>query len=224
MIKKLFIGAVLVLILMVSILFLIPWGNYESDLEKSPLIESLDLIDSLGQAIPLLDDLEGFYSVTSDEHGVAELLFEIEGLKNTKGAFEVFTINFNILDDYKKSELNVIIESSSINTNNSMRDESLVSDEFFNAEKFPTIEYHADNLEFMDSLYMINGSLTLMEVTKELSFPFKYVGNGVNKNRIFFEAFEGSFEFDRTEYGMREEGGVGNIVTISFYCELTRPD
>ena len=79
MIKKLIIGAIIIGIIAVGVIFLIPWGNYESNLVKSDLEETELKVDSSGQIIPTLDDLEGLYFVNSTIEGnIAELIFEIE--------------------------------------------------------------------------------------------------------------------------------------------------
>lgn len=220
MYKKLFFAGIALVSITGTTLFLIPWGNYESNLEKSELTKVENDFDSSGVVLPSLDDLYGIYHVESGEGNIAEILFKIDGLKNTVGAFEEFSIDFDIKDSFALSNLDVVIQAASVNTENATRDESLVSQDFFHVAKFPTIEYHAEQIEFKNSVYTAKGELTLMGTTKTLEVPFKHVGSGRNKNKVDFEAFEGEFEFDRTQYGMVEEAGVGNIVKISFYCEM----
>ena len=36
------------------------------------------------------------------------------------------------------------------------------------------------------------------------------------------EVFEGSFSYDRTEYGMQKSDGVGDLVNVKFYTELVK--
>lgn len=218
--KKYIFAGIMVLVITAAIIYVVPWGNYESQLDKSELTENSEEKDSSGQTIPSLDQIEGHFTLDTAHKNKAEILFEIDGLKDTKGAYEKFDIQFDIAEDYTNSKLNVVIDAGSVNTNNSMRDESLVSDEFFDVQQYPTIEYHANEIAVTDTGYVAKGNLTLMATTKELEFPFKHLGNGTYDNEIPFEAFEGTFVFDRTEYGMPEEGGVGNLVTIHFYCEL----
>ncbi len=220
--KKMAIGILLVALIVIAVIFFVPWGNYESDLVKSDLDKPEELTDSTGNIIPTLDDLEGLYQVESGEGQAAELIFEIDGLKETKGAFEEFSVFFEINDTFAFSTLDIEIEAASVNTENTMRDESLVSDEFFDTGNYPLIQYHSYTLTFSDSIYMLDGELILMDHRNELSFGFKHLGGGTNDAGSDFEAFEGNFEFDRTEYGMPEESGVGNIVSISFYVELIK--
>ena len=128
--------------------------------------------------------------------------------------------DFDIAADYHQSELTVVIQAASINTGNSMRDEHLLEEDFFHAEKYQTILFESKEIIDGDTSYLAMGDLTLMNKTSAIDLPFKPIGNGTNADGEAFEAFEGSFVFDRIEYGMEEVSGAGNIVTINFYCEL----
>lgn len=219
MIKKIIIAGVIIVVLAVVAFFVIPWGEYESKLEKSDVQEEV-VTDSTGTVIPSLSLIQGTYSVTSGENSQAEILFDVEGLKKTKGAFEEFNVSFEIPEDYEQSKLTVEIQSASINTGNSMRDEHLAEEDFFHVTEFPIIKYEASTVAMTDTGYIANGNLLLLEASNPLEVPFKHLGNGTDKNGNEFEAFEGTLVFDRTEYGMEEVSGAGNVVTVSFYCEL----
>lgn len=219
MLKKIIIIVVVLIVVAVGVFFLIPWGEYESKLEKSQVNQEVT-VDSSGTEVPSLSLIQGDYSITSGEGVQAELLFDVEGLKKTKGAFEDFSVDLNVAEDYTKSTLNVTIQTASINTGNTMRDEHLAEEDFFNIPNYPQIEFNSSTLTRTDTGYVANGELTLLAETKVLNVPFKHLGNGTNSSGEDFEAFEGNFVFDRTEYGMEEVSGAGNVVTVSFYCEL----
>jgi polyisoprenoid-binding protein YceI len=219
MVKKILIIGGIVVVLAVVVLFAIPWGEYESNVDKSDLEETItyDATDTLA-SVPSLDELEGEYAASAGE--TAEILFHTDGLKKTKGGFEEFEISFDVQDDFKQSNLTVTIQTASLNTGNSLRDEHLVEEDFFDAKKFPTIIYTANQIALGDTSYIAKGEMTMNGTTNELEVPFLHLGSGGEK--VTFEAFEGSFEFDRTNYGQEEESGVGNIVRVEFYCELVK--
>ncbi|MFT5821576.1 MAG: polyisoprenoid-binding protein YceI [Crocinitomix sp.] len=218
MIKKIIIGIIVLVVIGVAVFLLVPWGEYESKLEKSD-VETEVAVDSTGNEVPSLSLIQGEYS-TNIVETQAELLFDVDGLKQTKGAFERFVIDFTIGEDYHQSTLSVNIESASLNTGNGMRDEHLVDPDFFDVEKYPSITFLSTSIEDGDTSYVAKGDLTLLSNTKPIDVPFKHLGNGTNKTGQAFEAFEGSFVFDRVEYGMEEVSGAGNVVTVDFYCEL----
>lgn len=219
MLKKIIIGGAIVGVIAAAVLYFMPWGEYESKIEKSEIITE-EIVDSIGQVVPTLSNIQGLYGIESGEDVQAEILFHVEGLKKTKGAFEEFAISFDVPEDYTASTLSVDIISKSINTNNKMRDEHLLDPDFFNVENYPEINFNSTRVSQSDTGYVAHGELTLLAETKPLDVPFKHLGGGENENGDHFEAFEGKFIFDRIEYGMEEVTGAGNVVTVEFYCEL----
>lgn len=219
MLKKIIIGGIILIVIGVAVFLIVPWGEYESNLEKSEIQEEI-VVDSAGTVVPSLSLIQGNYSVASGEGAQAELLFDVDGLKKTKGAFEKFSIDFNIAEDFTQSTLTVNIEAASIKTGNGMRDEHLAEADFFDVKKYPTITFSASTVAQTDTAYVAKGELKLLDATNPIDVPFKHLGKGTNKNGVDFEAFEGNFTFDRTAYGMEEVTGAGNVVTVSFYCEL----
>jgi polyisoprenoid-binding protein YceI len=206
----------------VIIIMVVPWGSYESNLEKSDLTEKIDFdSDSTNTSTPSLDELEGKFAVDITKGGNAEIIFDTEGLKATKGGFEDFNISFDIANDFSQSQLEVNIKTESLNTGNEMRDEHLREAEFFDAGKYPQILFKSSTILLGDTSYIAKGQLTLNGTSKDLEIPFLHVGAG-GKGELEFEAFEGAFEFNRIDYGQEESSGVGNIVKIKFYCELSK--
>ena len=124
MLKKIIMAGIILAVVGVGVFFLVPWGEYESKLEKSEL-EEVVAVDSVGNTVPTLSLISGNYYVKSGEESQAELLFDVDGLKSTKGAFEDFEVDFTIAEDFTRSNLKVTIQSATINTGNGMRDEHL---------------------------------------------------------------------------------------------------
>lgn len=222
MLKKVIIIGVILIVLGAIAFMLVPWGEYESKLEKSEIEKVVELDSTTGEIIPSMSLIEGKYSVESGENSHAEITFQLDGLKDTKGGFDKFSIDLKIPEAYTESKLKVEIQAKSINTGNEMRDEHLLEEDFFDTKKFPKITFESEVVEFLDSSYVAKGNLTLLKETKPLEVPFKHLGAGKNDAGKEFEAFEGTFSFDRIAFGMKESASVGNIVTVSFYCELIK--
>ena len=219
MTKKIIIAALILAVIGAGIIISIPWGEYESKLDKSEVNQEVET-DSSGNIIPSLSLIEGVYIAESKDSANAEILFHADGLKKTKGAFENFSIQFNINSDYTQSELMVTLQSNSINTNNGLRDEHLMEEDFFDVANYPEIKFNANLINQTDTGYIAQGELSLLSAVNPIDVPFKHLGSGKNDEDINFEAFEGEFTFDRTAYGMEEVSGAGNVVTLTFYCEL----
>jgi polyisoprenoid-binding protein YceI len=60
----------------------------------------------------------------------------------------------------------------------------------------------------------------MMGESKDLAFSFEYKGITENSKGLKVAIFEGTFEIDRTNFGMEHVVSVGDNVTINFYCEL----
>lgn len=219
--RKIIIGGIIALVIgviTVVIIFNMDWGGRTSTIKKTEIVEYVDSTDESGIILPGLDNLSGKYEVSTD-NGNAELLFEIDGLKNTQGAFEKFKVEFDIQDDFTQSILNVKIDAKSINTENEMRDDHLKDEDYFNVKKYPNINFKSSEIEFADTIYYAHGELEFMGEKNPLTINFDYVGGQILEEKQI-EVFEGKFEFDRTKYGMEHESGIGDIVKISFYLEL----
>lgn len=140
-------------------------------------------------------------------------------LKKTTGRFNDVEVVLEVKEKRETSQLLVNIKTASIFTNNKMRDESLVSDEFFNVQKYPEIIFKSDSLTNKNYVMKAYGKLTFMGETKPLNFPFTVLGKTIKKEQVTY-GVSGSFDFDRTKYGMPHEKGVGDIVHISFYVDF----
>jgi polyisoprenoid-binding protein YceI len=193
------------------------WGTVESELKKTDV--TFEGISEEPLAILDLGYLEsGQYKAITSEGDNLELLFKVEGLKKTTGKFNEFEVFLNVKGD--SSALEVKIQANSIFTNNKMRDESLISDEFFDVNNFPEINFKSSRISKSDTSMVAVGILSLLGQTNGLSVPFDILGEGVSENGDSVYIVEGQFEFDRTKYGMLPEKGIGDIVSVSFYCEF----
>ena len=211
-IKLLVAGAIL---LVIGILIFSNWGSPESKLKKTNIerIKTQDFSSILNTT----------WTNNKTDPTSAEISFDIEGLKDTKGFFKDFDITFKVSEnDPLKAKLKVSIHINSINTDNDMRDKELMGIDFFNTEKYPTIDFYSKEIINMDTSFTTNGTLQMMGEIQPLSFIFKYSGIADNKMGTKVAIFEGNLIIDRTKFGMKPVTSVGNEVQIKFYCELIK--
>ena len=141
---------------------------------------------------------------------------------NTGGDFSGLKGNIHFSpDQISASKFDVTVAVTTIDTDNKMRDKNLVSDEYFDAEKFPVIHIVSTKIEktnkTSDGFYFFNGTLTIKGVTKDISFPFqaKQNGNGF--------LFTGDFTIDRTAFGLGQKNIVlSNKVLVSLSVATTK--
>jgi len=90
------------------------------------------------------------------------------------------------------SVFNVTVDANTINTDIDMRDSHLKKEEYFNTEKYPTINFVSTAVTANN----VTGNLTIKGVTKQISFPFTV------KPSAGGYLFEGSFEINRRDFGV----------------------
>jgi polyisoprenoid-binding protein YceI len=222
------IGLVLGAIALIAIgtVFLIPWGNAESEVDKTVAETPVNKI-KVSEDVVLNDitEVQGtFISQNNQDKVTSEIMFHITGPQDATGSFKQFTINFNCDSDYKNASISVVIDPLSIYTANKMRDESIKGDGFFESDNFPEIIFNSHQIEIGDTSYTATGTLFMLGVEKEITVNFMYKGKGKNDEGKPIIIFQGEFTLDRTEHGMEETSGIGNNVEVSFYTELVEKE
>ena len=215
--KYISIGVVLVGLTSFIALYVNWGGNPESKLNKTTLLDHLQKTNSSFENI-----LGTTWINQKNDSSSSEVSFTIESSpKYTKGIFENVDILFKVSEnDPTKSKLSVTIDVSSINTDNEMRDENLMDDDYFNLNSFPKISFQSDEIIKTDSSYIAIGVIDMMGLQNELSFDFIFKGLGQNNRQQKVAVFEGEFTLDRVKLGMPTVKSIGDQVDVKFYCEL----
>ena len=114
------------------------------------------------------------------------------GISNVRGSFGEYeaTVEF---DPEDMSTLSVVatIQTSSVDTGNERRDNHLRSDDFFNAEEFPTLQFVSKEVrDLEDGEFKLVGDLTIRDVTKEIALNAEFLGmaSAQNGRKAGFEA------------------------------------
>ncbi|MEN9699876.1 MAG: hypothetical protein RLZZ301_1074 [Bacteroidota bacterium] len=137
---------------------------------------------------------------------------------DVSGDFDSFsgTIVFNE-SNLSSSKMSFKIKAESINTGNGMMNKHAKSADWFDAEKYPNIEFSSTRFEKTDAGYKIYGKLEMHGVTKEVSIPFTFSKKG-NKATIIAK-----FSVDRTDYqiGKKDKDVAANL-KINATINLTK--
>ena len=102
--------------------------------------------------------------------------FKIKNLGiNVKGNFLEINISSYIdLDNLDNNYINANIKVNSINTGNNKRDEHLLKEDFFDADKYEEIGFKSANIEKLpDNSFSLTGNLTIKNTTKLISIPLE---------------------------------------------------
>ena len=122
------------------------------------------------------------------------------------------------------SSASVTLQVASIDTRNEQRDGHLRTNDFLDAENYPTITFASTSVSHEgDGDFVVTGDLTIKDVTKSISIPLEFQGaakDPFGNDRI---GLEGSVTINRKDWGVNwnaalEAGGVlvSEKVTLEF--------
>lgn len=219
--KIIAIAVLVILTLTGVILYMIPWGEAESEIKELEITETSNKIESeAGIEINDIKELNGVYTTYDIESATSELMFSIDAMQGTVGKFKNFRVSFLGSPAIEKSKIDVEIDVSSIYTANKMRDKGVKGDGFFHIDKFPYIRFQSSSIVISETGYVTNGTIEMMGLSKEFSFPFSYKGKTKNEAGNEVVIFKGEFSLNRTEYGMDHTPSVGDEVKVTFEVQL----
>jgi polyisoprenoid-binding protein YceI len=152
-------------------------------------------------------------------------------MANVTGKFRDFDASINI--DRAKPEASSVeftIQTASIDTGNTNRDEHLRSADFFDAANNPTITFRSTAVKAVSKTeYEVTGDLTMRGVTKRITLPVTHLGFGKDGRGNEKAGFEIETTINRKDWGVNwnrtfDEGGVllGDDVKISINLETAK--
>lgn len=110
-------------------------------------------------------------------------------------------------ESIENSSIQASVQTTTINTNNRLRDRHLRNDDYFDVEKYPFIQFSSKTIQRTQDGFLVVGDFTIKNVTKEVEIPFSFY------NAVFM----GNFEVDRLDYGVGKSSFIlGDKVEIIF--------
>ena len=151
------------------------------------------------------------------------VLFNVQhlGIANTYGRFTDIsgTVVFD-KDNPSKSSVELSVPVASLDTHNSIRDQSLRSPDFFDAKQFPTMTFKSTKVEGSGDTLTVSGDLTMHGVTKPMTVDFKKGGEGKGVFGEMRGGGETHFTIRRSDFGMNfQQGAIGDEVNIILSLE-----
>jgi len=150
-------------------------------------------------------------------------------ISKVSGRFGEFDgdINFDPAD-LSTGKVRMTIKAASITTDNQRRDDDLRSDHFFNVEKFPEISFTSTKVvPGENGKFTITGDLTMLGVTKPVTFEGELVGTVKDPYGNRRAGFSASTTINRKDFGLNwhktlDNGGlvVSDDVDINVSLEL----
>lgn len=155
----------------------------------------------------------------------SEVTFQVRHLlTKVRGGFSDFTgtVHFD-QDEPRNSSVSLRIDAASIDTHNAERDRHLRSDDFFAADRYPTITFDSSRIvRTSGDTYDVTGTLTIRDVAREITLPITYLGTAKDPWGNARAGFETELTINRKDFGLSwnaalETGGflVGDEVRVS---------
>ena len=164
-------------------------------------------------------------------HSKAGFVVRHMGISNVRGSFTKVSGTVVIDDkDITKSTVNATLDTTSVDTGNSMRDGHLKSKDFFDVANFPAMTFKSTKVtNSMGKMQMV-GDLTLHGVTKSVTLEL----DGPSKEQIdpkgnALRGFSGTTTINRRDFGLVWGGNlksgdpmVGDDIKVTIDVELDK--
>jgi polyisoprenoid-binding protein YceI len=151
-------------------------------------------------------------------------------VSEVEGKFKAFSGKVLLNErDLTKSQVELTVQVASIDTDNADRDKHLRSGDFFDAEKFPNIEFKSTKITRSGKGYKVTGQLRMRGVTKQITLDAAVSEAIVNPWGKQVRAVKLGAKINRQDFGVSwnkalDKGGmvVGDQVTLNVRLELNR--
>jgi len=102
-----------------------------------------------------------------------------------------------------RSRVEFTVQVASMDTRNGGRDGVLRSEDFFAAQKYPTMTFTSSKVAARpDGSLEVTGDLRIRDVTERITIPVRYLGANSITNVGQLAGFETTFTIDRTDFGV----------------------
>jgi len=151
-------------------------------------------------------------------------------VSKVRGNFEEASATITVGEDPLQSSVTATIQTASVATGQADRDNHLRTGDFFEAEKYPTIEFRSTGINSHEgNEFVLDGELTIKGVTRAVELVVEFEGVGRSPYGFDVFGFSAWTEIDREDWGLTynmalESGGVmiGKKVKIEIEGEAIR--
>jgi polyisoprenoid-binding protein YceI len=124
--------------------------------------------------------------------------------------------------DVTKARGKVTIDVASLNTRNEQRDAHLLSADFFDAEKYPTISFEVTSIEPLEGeTFLVRGDLTIKDVTRPIALDATVEGRMADPfGGIERLGISATGQLNRKDFGLNWDGLAGTVPFASTTIKL----
>ncbi|WP_396642097.1 YceI family protein [Microbacterium sp.] len=142
-------------------------------------------------------------------------------ISKVRGTFGVKSATLTAPENPLEATVEATVDVASIDTKDEGRDNHLRSADFFDTETYPTMEFRSTGVRIENGDFLVDGNLTIKDVTKPVTFDFDFGGFGTDPWGNYKAGATAKAVINREDFGLTwnaalETGGVlvGKDVTI----------
>ncbi|WP_040168127.1 YceI family protein [Microbacterium gorillae] len=154
-----------------------------------------------------IETVRGTWTIDKD-HSVIGFSATHAMVTKVRGTFDDFagTVTVNGADD---ADVNVTIQTASIDTRQEGRDQHLRSADFFDADNFPEMTFRSTGIRIKDDEeFVLTGDLTIKDVTKSVDVQVEVGGVQTDAYGNLRAGFEGGVTISRKDWGLTWNVGL----------------
>ncbi|WP_076542344.1 YceI family protein [Shewanella sp. UCD-KL21] len=178
-------------------------------MKKQLLATVLSSVIGAAMLLPSVANAADYKIDTQGAHASIQFKVNHLGYSFVAGRFNDFSGDFSY-DAAKIADtnLNVTINTSSVDSNHAERDKHLRSADFLNTGAFSQAQYTSTSVEDQgNGKILVNGNLTLNGVTKPVAITAEFVGEGQDPWGGYRAGFIGTTEFAMKDFGFKMDLG-----------------
>jgi polyisoprenoid-binding protein YceI len=124
-----------------------------------------------------------------------------------RGRFEKVTGTITAAPDPADCAVDIVIDTTTISTQNTERDDDLRGPDFFDVKQFPTATYQGRGIRRSGGAWIMDGTLTIRGVSKTvpLTFTFKGLFPDTPAGKPPRASFHGTAAMKRGDFGMTRD-------------------
>jgi polyisoprenoid-binding protein YceI len=146
-------------------------------------------------------------------------------VSKVRGKFNVFSGDIHTGESPIDSSVSATIDLSSIDTGNADRDNHIRSADFFDIDTHATMTYRSTGVRLDGDGYVLDGELTLKDITRPISLDLELGGFGPDPYGGTRTGFTATGELKRSDFGVDfnavlETGGVVVADKVTIHLEI----
>jgi polyisoprenoid-binding protein YceI len=150
----------------------------------------------------------------------SEVSFVVRHLvvSKVRGRFDRFSGTIVTDQDLGRSSVTVVVDASSINTNEPNRDNHVRSADFLDVESFPDITFRSTAVRSDGGRFYVDGELTIRGATRPVTLDVEVNGFTPDLRGGTRVGFSASTEINRADFGVSYNGpipGTDNAMVLS---------